>query len=332
MALTISLILSGSVLATFLGINIFNFIKRMLAQNKARQLRHIHSQRISQDKANSKDKISRQEKRAERQARKEANRALREEEKERKKLHKDQERKQKDQEKLIKSQNKQQRKEEKRQAREDKKAQKDLEKRTKFNTDNIKLSSEVDDYMRKIVNAKVKEATALRSQGKNLSKADKKRLAELEKEIDTFMKHNDLDPQPTISPEKEKRAKEVKTPETLITEQQSFAHETINQKAQRATELANKPFLTMTDRQELATLNKQIARFYEGNPTFENGQPAQKQFLQQTDATVNTKTDKEKSESRIRKYARGAKQKASDILSADITRQNEHDNSLHFSP
>lgn len=332
MALTIMLVLSGSVLATFLGLNLFNFLKRMIAQNKAKQMKHIHSARASQGKANSKQKISRQERRAARQVMREQRKAARETKKEQQNLQREAKRTQKAQEKEIAKKARAIAKSEKQAAHEQRKAQKDLEKRTKYNTENIKLASEVDNYMRKIVDAKVQEATELRSRGKNLSKADKTRLRELEKEIDIFMQHNDLDPQPTILPEKEKKVKEHKIAETLLVENQGFAHETINQKAQRATELANKPFLTMTDRKELATLQDELTTFYAGNPKFEKTQSASAQSAEQIEATTTAEIEKQKTESRARRFARGVKNKAGQILSADLGNDHHHDNTLHYSP
>lgn len=352
MALTITLILSGGVLATFLGLNLFNFLKRMIAQNKAKQMKHIHAARAKEGRENSKDKTTRQERRAARQAEREQRKAEREEKREQKKLHRGARHTQKAQEKEIAKQQRAAAKSEKqaqreaakaeRQAdREARKQQRDLEKRTKYNTENIKLSSEVDNYMRKIVDAKVKEATAIRSKGKNLTKEDKARLKQLEKEIDTFMQHNDLDPQPTILPQKEKKVKEQKVAETLVVENQGYAHETINQKAARATELANKPFLTMADRKELATLQDQLTTFYEGNPSFENGRHNTAQNAAQVEATQNApqvetaptaETETQKSESRARRFARGVKNKAGQILSADLGNDHHHDNTLHYSP
>ena len=341
MALTITLILSGGVLATFLGLNLFNFLKRMIAQNKANQMKHIHAARAKEGRENSKDKATRQEKRAARQTEREQRKAEREKKREQKKLHRGARRTQKAQEKEIAKQQRDAAKAEKQAQREARKQQRDLEKRTKYNTENIKLSSEVDNYMRKIVDAKVEEATALHSKGKNLTKEDKARLKQLEKEIDTFMQHNDLEPQPTILPKKEKKVKEQKVAETLVVENQGYAHETINQKAQRATELANKPFLTMTDRQELATLQDQLTTFYEGNPTFENGQQNSVQNAAQVEATQNApqvettptaETEPQKSESRARRFARGVKNKAGQILSADLGNDHHHDNTLHYSP
>ena len=350
MALTITLILSGGVLATFLGLNLFNFLKRMIAQNKANQMKHIHAARAKEGRENSKDKTTRQERRAARQAEREQRKAEREEKREQKKLHRGARRTQKAQEKEIAKQQRAAAKAEKqaqreaakaeRQAdREARKQQRDLEKRTKYNTENIKHSLPNDEYTRNVINARVQEATALRSKGKNLTKEDKARLKQLEKEIDTFMKHNDLDPQPTILPQKEKKVKEQKVAETLVMENQGYAHETINQKAQRATELANKPFLTMADRQELATLQDQLTTFYEGNPTFENvqqnsaQQAAQStQSAAQLETAPTAETETQKTESRARRFARGVKNKAGQILSADLGNDHHHDNTLHYSP
>ena len=128
MALTITLILSGGVMATFLGLNLFNFLKRMIAQNKANQMKHIHAARAKEGRANSKDKATRQEKRAARQATRQERKAMRDEKREQKKLHRGARRTQKAQEKEIAKQQRANAKKEKQAQREAAKAerQKDL--------------------------------------------------------------------------------------------------------------------------------------------------------------------------------------------------------------
>ena len=142
--------------------------------------------------------------------------------------------------------------------------------RKQIDIDKVKLASETDSYFRKIIDAKTQEATALREKGvKNLNKEEKARLAQLEKEIGTYLAVNSSEP-PLKEP-KAKKVKEVVAANVPTIERDQYTNDIMNIKHARYEELLTKgrKKLNVQEKEELNTLHQEIEEFLEKNPTYE---------------------------------------------------------------
>ena len=143
--------------------------------------------------------------------------------------------------------------------------------RKQIDIDKVKLTSENDKYFREnIIGAKVEEATALREKGlKNLTKEEKARLAQLEREVGNFLSVNGSEP-PLKEP-KAKKVKEVVAANVPTMERDQYTNDIMNIKHTRYEELLTKgrKKLNVQEKEELNTLHQEIEEFLEQNPTYE---------------------------------------------------------------
>ena len=189
----------------------------------------------------------------------------------------------KEQERIEKAQRKKERQEQRENRRVERglrrtqrKANRDAERiayanKKQIDINNVKLTSENDKYFReKIIGAKVQEATALREKGlKNLTKQEKARLAQLEREVGNFLSVNGTEP-PLKEP-KAKKVKEAVVANVPTMERDQHTNDVMNIKHARYEELLTKgrKKLNAQEKAELNVLHQEIEEFLAGHPTFE---------------------------------------------------------------